>query len=512
MKNIKNIITMLLALLIISNCEDNSIDDNFAIAELYPISIYMGMHPEKFGMWKDILQQAELDHSFNASGTYTMYAPNNKAVEEWLSGRAVSSISKEAAAELVFNHVINKPYIHTDYNEGAIPDTNMNGHYIAVEFGDGAYQNIKLNKSSLILEKDIKMTNGFINEIDHVMDILPNLSSVLSNLEGVSVFTEAIEKTGYSQELTSIEKEVDGIAKRQFRTVMAIADSTFARLGINNIDELILKYTDENNLTDKINPFNQWVAYHILGEINYTNQLIYLDSEQEFKNVMTLAIEQGVEIRDDRAIVINREVIDDVVYETHIYKDRRNIPAVNGAIHFIDDFMDIYQVKPFFIRQDIWDVANWRAIENYRSGQSGSIEWIDEDVFEEVSWHSEPEQVPIGYWQHWNHEWYKGGNGIVLDFNRTNTGWVEFKTPYLAAGTYRVKLMGHKRPEGGQWKAYFDGVPAGTLDNYYAGGGDAYGLVAIPSIEVTSGVHTIRLEHLTGSGYIGVGDVKYYPL
>ena len=121
-------------------------------------------------------------------------------------------------------------------------------------------------------------------------------------------------------------------------------------------------------------------------------------------------------------------------------------------------------------------------------------------------------KYPLDIGQHWNHEWFKGGNTIVMDLNRTNTGWVEFKTPYLAAGTYSIKFMGHKRPEGGKWTTYFDGVPAGILDNYHTGVGYAFTLVAIPSIEVTSGVHTIRLEHLTGNGYIAVGDVKYKPL
>jgi len=479
----------------------------------------MGKNQEKFGLWKEIMEHSELGHSFNASGTYTMYAPNNSAVEEWLSGKEISSLSKEEARTLVLNHVINKPYIHTDYNEGAISDPNMMDNYIAIEFGDGGYQNILLNKNSSILEKDIKMTNGYINEINHVMDILPNLSTVLSNMDGVTIFNEAIEKTGYSQELTTIEKEVNGVVQRQFRTIMAIADTTFTRLGINSIDELVIKYTDETNFTDKSNAFNQWVAYHILAEINYTNQLITLDEEQDFKNVMTLATEQGIEIRDDRAIIINREIIpptdpdeNEMVYATRISKAYRNIPALNGTVHFIENLMDIYQVKPFNIRQDIWDIANWRVFENFRSGGSGSIEWVDQDVFEEISWHSEPEQVPLGYWQHWNHEWFKGGSAIVLDLNKTNTGWVEFKTPYLAAGTYKITFMGHKRPDGGQWTSYFDGVPAGTFNNYYAGGGDAYTLPAIKSIKVTSGVHTIRLEHLTGNGYIGVGNVIYKPL
>ena len=507
----------ILVLVFMNSCEDNGVNDIFATSDKLPITIYMESQPETFSQWVSLMEVAELNHAFNANGTYTMFAPNNEAMTTWLNGRSVSDITKEEARELVFNHVVNKPYIHTQYNEGCIPDTNMVGNYIAIEFGVQGYQSIKVNKESQIIQKDIEMTNGYINEINKVLDIQPTLKGVLSAQDGINIFMEALTATGYDDVLTQCEEYTADRLRRKYFSVMAISDTTFNRFGINSLEDLKSRYSDTDDLTDKANKLNQWVAYHILDGVNYANILIDLDEEQNFKNVMTLADQKGIEIRDDRAIIINRTVTqvsetEESIEETRIYPGLRNIPAKNGCIHFINNLMDFYHVKPCYIRQDIWNVANWRAIENFRSGASMSTEWIKEDVFDEISWHSEPEDVPIGYWQHWNHSWFKGGSGIVLDLKKTNSGWVEFQTPYLAEGNYKVVFMGHKNPNGGRWNVYLDGVPAGVLDNYFTNTGWAYNITAITNAKISSGVHTIRVELATGNGYIGFGDVKYYPL
>ncbi|TKG96988.1 fasciclin domain-containing protein [Puteibacter caeruleilacunae] len=514
---------LLLILVILVSCEDKNVDGDFVTAEVFPFSMTLEKDTEHYGLWLEIIDKADMRASLNSFGQFTFFVPNNEAVTAWLGSNSIDNLTKEEAVTLVRNHMVNEVIESVDYREGCVQDTNLIGDYLAVSFGDDGFNTIILNHHSTIVHKDIELLNGVMHEVDQV--IAPHQETVYDyvvNTSQLSILKEALQQTGLIDKLKVIE-EVNkyDITRRKYNTVMAIADTTFNRLGIQSYDDLKAKYSTESDVTDKNNGLNKWVRYHVLYGAYFTSSMLDYDEMADAVNLESYCLGEGIQITESRGrIRINyNEVVDgeEVTEEyTSILKEQRNIPMKNGCVQYVNTLLDITPLKPAWVDFDPTNVNNTSVLPHWAANKAWVYSnWIYDEVepgeIEEWNWETFPEQTTMRYVI--CNGWFYNNAAVWFDIGNNDGGYFEVESPLVAKGKYRIKVYDRRWKGGGTFKIYIDGKYITTQNQYY-GAGDIIGAPAwINGIEFEdTKKHTFRIEYKEGNSGFIFGRVSFEPV
>lgn len=275
----------------------------------------------------DTLRTLHLVDMLGTTGSYTVFAPTNEAIADYLQTLGKTSIdelSKEDCDTLALNSIIEAAYFSTDHNEGAYPKSNMLERIISVESSavwDEEKQDSVLamwiNKTSLITHADDSVANGVVHTVGEIVRASNELlGTVLENDSLCLCYIEAFKATGIYDLLNSdyedhtygwanqkdmqdsctwtnsklcipTAKQLDGSGgeydnvaypvKRYFNyTVFLVPDSILKqKYQITNIDGLRRKahelydpiYPEDADVNDDKNPrsaFNRFMSYHVL--------------------------------------------------------------------------------------------------------------------------------------------------------------------------------------------------------------------------------------------------------
>jgi hypothetical protein len=94
MKKLKKIYWMLLIVLCAA-CNDPYDGDTFVVFDTQPAATYLSSRSEDFSEWIHIMKYADLYNAVNqATQRFTLFVPNNTAVQEFYTRRGVSSIEE----------------------------------------------------------------------------------------------------------------------------------------------------------------------------------------------------------------------------------------------------------------------------------------------------------------------------------------------------------------------------------------------------------------------------------
>lgn len=157
--------------------------------------------------------QSTAAQMLSARGNYTVFAPNNKAMSQYLdsiyetTGFDVRQVSDSVANAIVKNAIIDsknaKAYYSTDFNSGALDRTNLDDRFITVGFKAGENSSIiVLNNKSNVLTRDLETSNGVIHTIDHVLDFSnSNLAELIKQTPNLQVFGELLKLTGWQDSM-----------------------------------------------------------------------------------------------------------------------------------------------------------------------------------------------------------------------------------------------------------------------------------------------------------------------
>ena len=95
MKKLKKIYWMLLIVLCAA-CNDPYDGDTFVVFDTQPAATYLSSRSEDFSEWIHIMKYADLYNAVNqATQRFTLFVPNNTAVQEFYTRRGVSSIEEQ---------------------------------------------------------------------------------------------------------------------------------------------------------------------------------------------------------------------------------------------------------------------------------------------------------------------------------------------------------------------------------------------------------------------------------
>ncbi len=308
-------------------CVDN--DDvvvNYYASTKVTAAGYLDENPERFGHFINILKRTPYYALLSTYGEFTLFAPTNAAVEQYIADMGFGSleaITDETCDTLARTHIVKKgAFFTTDISEGALPELNMDDSYIVLSSDSDVYNNNALiyyvNKNARMIEYDDSVTNGVVHVVANVIsrssDLLPDKIAADTTL---LLFTQALQLTGMAD---SLKKYIDltyscgpdsvfegymknckaeGSSlclwpeKRYFKyTAFVEPDKVFNEKGIYTIDDLIAYaktvYDEtypkdaghyDDNFKHRKNPLNRFVSYHLLPSIGHYNTLLTPTSE-----------------------------------------------------------------------------------------------------------------------------------------------------------------------------------------------------------------------------------------
>jgi len=403
---------------------------------------------EEFSEFSQLLHSTGLNSLLSVRGPFTLFLPGNDVMQEYYQEIGVSSqeeLSEEEKETLVLNHLVPALIGSGDFGLGAIREENSLGDYIVTEF-QGA--DVIVNKESLVIDRDIFSANGVIHEIDKVLKpVTITVYDWLASNPSYSIFAQGLERTGLSDTLTTIEFPYgNGMARTRF-TVLAVADTTYNRFGINSVDELIAQYTSAPDSIDYIeNPFYRYMEYHCLGETYYLNT---------FDNAATLypilSFDNNVLVQVDTDYKIN--YVSSTGEYTGFHVDQSNNPAKNGTIHTVDDMLPVTQPEPTTIvieTTDYFDLKQGDYFGKYYA------RWFDGlNTFEYIKWEGD---YLLYYFK--DHDTGKLLNDDCLSMS--GWWWCEVTTPKIMKGKYT--LYSNLWSGNISYAVIVDGEPSGLID------------------------------------------------
>ena len=299
------------------SCSDEPDDENFYTFTGEMMSDYFRNRPE-YSDFAYIVDQAGMTDLLSAYGHYTCFLPSNKVVENYLNKKGLNSVkdlTREQCDTIARTHLVNNMYATIDMNDGTLNTANMNKRYIQITHTVDKNDNsvVQLNRmSNIIFElKDDSVENGIIQPIDVLLENSnSSISDVLKANDRIRIFYEGLVATGLRDTLIKTKDESYDGSKygtysytSDFWREIAVApeekkygftvfvepddlyEKKFKEYGISTSNgmvralyDLACKIYDPvfagdadykaaygfDKITDRNNPLNMFMAYHIL--------------------------------------------------------------------------------------------------------------------------------------------------------------------------------------------------------------------------------------------------------
>lgn len=318
--------------MLLSSCTDDDSDAplNFYSSVRLTAAGFIKADESRFSDFTAILERSNHLGMLETYGHYTVFAPTNEAVQQYLNEHGLTSLdqlTKEQCDTISRTHIVNdNAYFTTDMGDQVSP-VNMNDDYIKMTSDSDVVNNnallIYVNKNSRIIQKDDSVTNGVVHVIDRLISVSNQVVPVLMEENpNLTIFSQALRLTGmadslmkyldekyedeiyHSNNILAIDSVVggkgfkvpygtanDGTSSKQCQTwypdhryfkftAFVEPDSVYRAHGINNIEDLkayAKKVYDESypedagkydeDFRNRKNPLNRFVSYHLINRI-----------------------------------------------------------------------------------------------------------------------------------------------------------------------------------------------------------------------------------------------------
>jgi uncharacterized surface protein with fasciclin (FAS1) repeats len=457
-------------------------------------SDYVKSKPE-FSEFAKLVKMTGLEPLLGIRGPYTIMLPNNDAMFAYYKENGKNSLEEfdlKFLNTLIRNHLITNEISTGDVGLGAIRDTNAIGDFLVTEFQGS---DIIMNKESKIIDRDVRLANGYAHVIDKVIDpVTKDIYSVVTEDPTYKIFAEGLKISGLKDTLQLIYFPFGNRTARTRFTILAVPDSVYQRNGINNIDDLI-KYTGANpdSVTYLNNPFYRYMEYHCLKSTYYLNTF-------ESTLYPILSSDNNVSMNIDTDYKIN--LLPKTQKYTAFIIPASNVPAKNGSIHSINGLLPVIQPEPtsiifettdfFDFKQGYWYNTQYEKFSDGKN-QFANIKWVGD------------------YMQyHWK---VAGGSGLINEDCLQMIGWFSLSVtfPKVMKGKWEVHIYQPTWQDITSCIVYIDDV---MCPNKYLGPrtGGPGGLQKVAEVDwETTSEHTIRMENYF-YGMIFWDYVKFVPI
>ena len=414
---------------------------------------------EDYSLFAEAIVQAGAASYLDAWGTYTVFAPNNNAMQAFLQSEgkgSVGDLSESDVKDLVNLHIIQDTVSTGQFRDGKIQRNSVFGMFIttAVQNIDGESYFV-LNKESKIIMPNIRTGNGVVHGVDKVFTKVTN--TVMEEIEidpSLRRFAEALHRTGLDALLNQRVAE-------QFFSVLAVSNSAFAQRGFNTIQDLVDKYNHTGNPKNPEDSLYMHIAYHVLPDLKYVSDLAFSSSHttQVPREVLLVKVDR------EKIILNEEEWLGELEEGAEVDRQASDNTTVNGVLHYIKDDIYIKQRQPFRVDWDPADQAELKVAGVYRRGDLK----IPKGYLRDVTWGGADNQM-LDYFGVTSGNMGGAAYGDLLQVYLRGAviPWIEFKTPVIVRGRYKVWVGWRTRTDdgGNTVRTYINGEQLSrTLNN-----------------------------------------------
>jgi uncharacterized surface protein with fasciclin (FAS1) repeats len=315
----------------LASCKEDIDESNLYTFTGETIEDFLANRSDQYSSFNYILSRVGYDKILSAYGTYTCFAPNNKAIEEYIdslyddtsnkdfehngmTSRGLEGLSDSLCNDIALYHLLSTEVMGVDLSNGFTSSTLL-GRIISASV-DTLTSDIKINNFSAITTMDNELENGVVHEIDNVLRRSNRLvAGELEQHPEFSIFSQALNMTGLGDSLILEKKMAKYTVTNTYNfyvpeecrmgyTLFAESDETLAANNINSIDELIefannayarcadqgsgwydyyrnkgFQVSTGNDYTSPTNALNMYVRYHILKYFVPYDKLVYSFNE-----------------------------------------------------------------------------------------------------------------------------------------------------------------------------------------------------------------------------------------
>ena len=436
---------------------------------------YLVKHPEQFSEFAKMIDKAGYSSFLNAYGAYTLFAPTNDGVKALLQEAGKASVDAYTQPELqtiVKLHLIQDTIGTSSFTDGKLPKVTMLGQYLltGVTNVNGSSSYI-INRQALVVQPNIRLSNGNIHALDHVLK--PATKTVAQTIEAnpnFSIFTQALKATGYYDSLNIVN---NADTTRRFLTVTAETNKALADSGITSFAALKARYSKTGNPLNANDSLHMYVAYHIFTDARYLADIVSTVS------IPTLQPLEVVTPKLDGEAVLLNDILFNGKHELGVELERTasDVTASNGVVHSAKAHFAVKTRVPIRIDFDVADQPELRKLTNvYRQAttanaitSTGGGTSFAKGTFADITWNANTSTTStIAYccvsptnttYYSWRADYMRLPMG-----NTSRNLWVEFRTPLLVKGRYKVWMCYYRGKASNNNPAFpnrvdFDGQP-----------------------------------------------------
>lgn len=526
----------------ISSCKKQDLKLN--TTEDVNMASWLAKRPDSFSLWKEILDRTETSNFMDAYGSYTMFAPINTGVQAWLGSIGAANVASADIAtlkEVVKFHILQDTVTTPAFKDGKLPVPTMHGQFLITgAVNSGSVTSYTVNRQATIVQSNIRTGNGFIHVTDKVLT--PAKLTIAQQLEAdpnYSIFVQALKETGYFAVLNTIDPNPD----KKWKTVLAESNQALADSGFADYAALKTRYS-KINPANPADSLNIYVAYHIIPQIQFLGDIITQTSH------LTLQPQEVISTQlINNEVMVNEDEFNGVVEPgVLLVRNKSDNAATNGVWHNANAHFTAKIRQPTAV---YWDLAMFPEIMKqpafYRKGTFTFNKQSAEDrPIQDIDWHFNGEN-------YLRYEWSGSPTSTLHNFacyndiltiplgapsNNNRAHWVEFTTPPIIKGRYKVWVCYRNRNAvtinvrvNGELMQrpvnLGQGYPGGTdteleslgWKRYTTGGSFAARLVGTVDIPTTQR-HKLRFEAISGTNrdlhfdmvhFIPVNDHQYLP-
>ena len=268
MKRISIFLFACISILSFNACKEDIDESNLYTFTGETIEDYLANRSDRFSSFNYILTRIGYDNILSAYGTYTCFAPDNDAIKYYvdslyndetqkddnphngMTAPGIEGLTDSLCKDIALFHLLSTEWRSIDMNgEKTIP--TMLGRDINTAL-DSMSATVVLNRETMLRTDamDVDLENGILHEINHVITRSNRLvAGELAELEGFTIFTDALIQTGLADSLTDqvrYDFESKNSAEDQFwpeeckmgYTIFAETDEALKARGIDSWSKL----------------------------------------------------------------------------------------------------------------------------------------------------------------------------------------------------------------------------------------------------------------------------------
>lgn len=404
------------------------------------ITGYFELHPDQFSEFSKILERSGTASFLGAYGKYTIFAPNNDAVRSYLQSigkNSVEEVEPVALKDLVRLHIILDTISTQYFKDGKLQQLTMYGQYLLTGAANvGGVTRYTINKQANVLQANIQTGNGLIHVLDKVLTpASQTLAQMIEADPKYTIFTEALKATKFYDTLNVLPANAIDTSRR-FLTVIAETDEVFKAAKINSFADLKQRYSTLNDPGNPADSLWLFVAYHISPNARYLADIVTASSHP------TLAPQEIITSKlSGQTILINDDEFNGI-HEPGLPIDRTlsDNTAQNGVLHTVSQN---YAIKVRSATPVYWDVADQpelMRLPTFRKPGSpavslGSLNSLCADII----FDGNPKATINSNYRVYGSPYVNGDCfELALGSNTARHQWIEFRTPMLVKGTYKV--------------------------------------------------------------------------